>query len=59
MSPDVGEAIEINSYDFRDSNDTVHVRLYANGAIEQKDIDVLTETDSLEISAPGISNKIE
>ena len=29
-------------------------KLYANGAIEQKDIDFLTETDSLEVTTPGM-----
>jgi hypothetical protein len=52
MSPDISDEIDLISYKFQDSNNYIIVNLYANGAFEQKDIDVLTETDSLEVSTP-------
>jgi len=58
MSPDLIDQLDL-TYKFQDSNEFVIVKLYANGAIEQKDIDVLSETDSLEISTPGISKTIK
>jgi hypothetical protein len=54
MSPDISSEIELTSYKFEDCNDSVVVNLYANGAIEQKDLDVLTETDSLEVTTPSM-----
>jgi hypothetical protein len=57
MSPNITDEIDLTSYKFEDSNDCVIVNLYANSAIEQKDIEVLSETDSLEVSTPGISKK--
>ncbi len=59
MSPNITDEIDLTSYKFEDSNDCVIVNLYANSAIEQKDIEVLSETDSLEVSTPGISKNIE
>lgn len=53
MTPNLNEDIESNpSFKFEDSNEYISVTLYAQGAIEQKDIDVLTETDSLEVKTP-------
>jgi hypothetical protein len=57
MSPDISDEIDLISYKFQDSNNYIIVNLYANGAFEQKDIEVLTETDSLEVSTPSMSKK--
>lgn len=57
MSPDTSHEIDLTSYKFEDFNDHVIVNLYVNGAIELKDIEVLNETDSLEVSTPGILQK--
>ena len=54
MSPDISREINATSYKFEDSNDWVIVNLYADGAIEQKDLEVLPSIDSLEVSTPGI-----
>jgi archaellum component FlaF (FlaF/FlaG flagellin family) len=54
MSPNITGEIDLTSYKFEDSNDCVTVTLYANGAIELKDIEVFSETDSLEVFTPGI-----
>jgi hypothetical protein len=54
MSPDITNEPDLTSYKFQDSNDCVIVNLYANGAIEQKDIECLTESDSLEVLIPSI-----
>ena len=54
MAPNLTEETHLPTYTFQDSNDCVTVTLYATGAIEQKDIDVLSETDSLEVTTPGI-----
>jgi len=54
MSPNLTEDVPVNSsYKFEDSNESILVTFYANGAIEQKDIEVLTETDSLDVKTPG------
>ncbi len=54
MSPDISDDIDLTSYKFEDSNECIIVNLYANGAIEQKDIEVLNDSDSLEVSIPSI-----
>ncbi len=54
MSPDIFNEHPLTSYKFQDLNDCVIVNLYANGAIEQKDIEVNSDTDSLEIDTPSI-----
>jgi hypothetical protein len=56
MSPDITAEPQLTSYKFQDSNDCVIINLYASGAIEQKDVEILSETDSLDISTPSISN---
>jgi hypothetical protein len=57
MSPDITVEPQLTSYKFQDSiHDYVIINLYASGAIEQKDVEILIETDSLEISTPSISN---
>jgi hypothetical protein len=55
MSPDLNEEPKSNSYDFQDAIEIVIVHLYATGAIEQKDVEVLPDIDTLEIHTPGIS----
>lgn len=55
MAPDTSHEIKINSYTFEDANDRVYVHCYASDIFEQKDIEVFTEVDSLEVSTPGIS----
>lgn len=55
MSPNINDDPQINSYRFQDSNDFVIVNVCVNGAIEQKDFEIFTDTDSLEVSTPGIT----
>ena len=55
MAPNINDESELTSYKFQDSNDFVIIKLYAKGPIEQKDIEVLGDTDYLEVSTPGIS----
>lgn len=54
MAPDASHEIDLKSYSFEDSQEYIIVNLYATGNIEQKDIDVLIELDSLEVITPGI-----
>jgi hypothetical protein len=55
MAPEISHQININSYTFEDANNRVIVHCYASAILEQKDIDVFTDLDSLEVSTPGIS----
>lgn len=55
MAPDRSHEITISSYTFEDAKDRVIVQCYANNIFEQKDIEVFTELDLLEVSTPGIS----
>ena len=54
MLPDTSSENELTSYKFEDHDDYIIVKLYANGEVQCKDIDVLTESDSLEVSTPGM-----
>jgi hypothetical protein len=49
MSPDISSENKLTSYKFEDYDDYVVVEIYANGAVEWKDIEVLTESDSLDV----------
>jgi hypothetical protein len=53
MSTNIVDEPLSESYDFCDAKDTIIVTLYANGAFEVKDIEIFTETDSLQIHTPG------
>ncbi|CAF2238816.1 unnamed protein product [Rotaria magnacalcarata] len=53
MLPIIRDEHPFDSYKFQDSNDFVIVNFYAKGAIEQKDFEVLTDVDSLEVSTPA------
>ncbi|CAF0807692.1 unnamed protein product [Rotaria sordida] len=53
MSPNIDDELQINSYEFLDSNDSVVINFYAHGAFEQRDIEVLIDPDLLEISTPA------
>jgi hypothetical protein len=53
MSTDIVDEPLSTSYDFCDAKNTIIVTLYANGAFEIKDVEILIETDSLEICTPG------
>jgi hypothetical protein len=55
MSPSIIDEPQLATYKFQDANDFVIITLYSNGAYEVKDIDVIPETDSLEIRTPGKS----
>ena len=54
MAPDISREMNVTSYTFEDSQDCVIVNFYANGKVEQKDIEVLSEIDALEVLTPGI-----
>lgn len=54
MSPDISNEVDLTSYKFKDSNECVIVNFYVNGAIEQKDIQIFSDIDNLEIITPGI-----
>ncbi|CAF2742050.1 unnamed protein product [Rotaria sp. Silwood2] len=53
MSPDIDDELQFNSYKFQDSNDSVILNFHAKGAFEQKDVEVLPDSDSLEVSTPA------
>ncbi|UJR31273.1 hypothetical protein I4U23_018773 [Adineta vaga] len=52
MSPNLTAQPQLSEYKFEDSNDCVIVHLYANGAIEIKDVEFNCDPDVLEISTP-------
>ncbi|CAF1407064.1 unnamed protein product [Rotaria sp. Silwood1] len=53
MSPDINDELQFTSYKFQDLNDSIIVNFYAKGAFEQKDLEVLPDIDSLEVSTPA------
>jgi len=53
MSTNIVDEPLSTSYEFCDEKDAILVTLYANGAFEVKDIEIFTETDSLQIHTPG------
>lgn len=59
MSPNTSNEPSLSSYKFEDSNDYVIIYLYANGAIELKDVDIDSDSDSLKISTPGTIETID
>ncbi|CAF3885372.1 unnamed protein product [Adineta steineri] len=54
MTPGIiHEPHQFPSYKFEDSNKCIILKLYANGAIEQKDVDINCISDCLEVATPN------
>ena len=53
MSTDIVDEPLSESFDFCDAQTEIIVTLYAHGPFEVKDIEMLIETDSLEVRTPG------
>lgn len=53
MSTDIVDEPLSTSYDFSDVNNEIIVTLYAEGAFEQKDVEIFVETDSLHVHTPS------
>ncbi|CAF1053922.1 unnamed protein product [Adineta ricciae] len=53
MAPSLTEEAQLLSYKFEDADDCVIVHLYANGAVEIKEVDVNCDSDALEVMTPS------
>lgn len=53
MSADIIEEPLLTSYEFYDAKHSIIVTLFAHGAYQTSDIEVLIETDSLEVRTPS------
>ena len=57
MTPSLTEEAQLSSYKFEDADDSVIVHLYANGAVEIKEVEVNCDSDALEVITPSNSTK--